>query len=210
MSIVALKRKTETKYNNMSVGSKTGFSLNGTHRNQGFVGQSVISRSLPKTLMKGNTVRGHGSCCGVYRQLGIVQSAVNSTNDATVVKKSVVGTNGMLNTKYRWIRRPAPYISVKPDSNMSLNTQSQYVENLAKNTLKIEKDCEEDITIDTSKKPNYNVYYKKEFCDYTKPESEYLPVTSGEHIRSLNKKCQLLDVFTYPKTTSGTPFAGSV
>jgi hypothetical protein len=34
MSIVALKRKTEARYNNMSVGQKQ-FSINGTTRNQG-------------------------------------------------------------------------------------------------------------------------------------------------------------------------------
>jgi len=54
MSIATLKRKTQTQYNNMSVGSKTGFSLNGTHRSQGYIGQTSLSRSLPKTLMKGN------------------------------------------------------------------------------------------------------------------------------------------------------------
>ena len=65
MSIATLKRKTQTKYNNMSVG-QSGFSINGTHRNQGYVGQTSLSRSLPRTLMRGNTVRGHGGCCGTF------------------------------------------------------------------------------------------------------------------------------------------------
>ena len=60
MSIATLKRKTQAKYNNMSVGNTHGFSINGTHRNQGYVGQTSLSRSLPRTLMKGNAVRGHG------------------------------------------------------------------------------------------------------------------------------------------------------
>ena len=55
MSIVALKRKTNTQYNNMSANRK-GFSLNGTHRSQGYVGQTVLSRSLPRTLMRGNKI----------------------------------------------------------------------------------------------------------------------------------------------------------
>jgi len=43
MSIATLKRKTMTEYNRMSVGY-TNFSLNGTRRNQGYVGQTMLSR----------------------------------------------------------------------------------------------------------------------------------------------------------------------
>jgi len=127
MSIATLKRKTQARYNNMSVGSKDGFSLNGTHRNQGYIGQSSLSRSLPRTLMKGDTPRGHGGCCGTYNITPIVQSAVISTNDPNVVKSSVLGTSGMLATKYRWIRRPAPYATVKQDNNRNLNNQGDYL-----------------------------------------------------------------------------------
>ena len=45
MSIATLKRKTQTKYNNMSVGLN-GFSIVGTHRNQGYVGQPSLTRSI--------------------------------------------------------------------------------------------------------------------------------------------------------------------
>ena len=99
MSIATLKRKSLVKYNNMSVGSPNGFSLNGTHRNQGYIGQTSLSRHLSRTLMKGSTVRGGGGCCGTYYQPGIVQSAVTSLEDSTVVKTSVLGTKGMIDTK---------------------------------------------------------------------------------------------------------------
>ena len=56
MSEATLKRKTAVKYRNMSVGNESknnkGFSLNGTTRNQGYVGQDTLGRSLPKTIMK--------------------------------------------------------------------------------------------------------------------------------------------------------------
>ena len=78
MSIVTLKRKTQTQYNNMSVGSPNGFSLNGGYRNQGYVGQNIISRSLPKTPMKGDTMRGHGGHYGSYVIKPPIQSAVLS------------------------------------------------------------------------------------------------------------------------------------
>ena len=44
MSLATLKRKTAAKYNNMSVGH-ANFSLNGTHRNQGYFGQILRSES---------------------------------------------------------------------------------------------------------------------------------------------------------------------
>jgi hypothetical protein len=48
MSITTLKRKTSAKYNNSSVGQKQ-FSINGTTKNQGWVGQTSLSRSFPMT-----------------------------------------------------------------------------------------------------------------------------------------------------------------
>ena len=70
MSIATLKRKTQTKYNNMSVGTE-GFSINGVFRNQGYVGQTSLTRSLPRTLQKGS-----GGCCGTYNDVPVVLSSV--------------------------------------------------------------------------------------------------------------------------------------
>ena len=73
MSIATLKRKTQTKYNNMSVNTGTGFSLNGTRRNQGYIGQTSLSRSLVRTLRNGTAVRGHGGCCTDASKAPILQ-----------------------------------------------------------------------------------------------------------------------------------------
>jgi hypothetical protein len=144
MSVATLKKKTLAKYNNMSVGDG-GFSLNGTRRSQGYIGQSMVSRHFPSTPMRGNTARGHGGCCGKYNKTTIVQSGVcfptnpingsSANNNPNVIKSSVLGTNGMIQTKYRWIRRPAPYTTVKPDINMIQNTQKAYIEALTKKTV---------------------------------------------------------------------------
>ena len=75
MSIATLKRKTNEKYNNLSVGQKQ-FSINGTTRSQGWVGHTSVSRTVTTP-----------SIC---------------LNDNKVVKPSVVETNGMIKTKYRW------------------------------------------------------------------------------------------------------------
>jgi len=139
MSIVTLKRKTASTYKAMSSGEKQ-FSLNGTLRSQGYVGQTSLSRSLPKTPMKGNVACGHGGCCGTYNNGPIIQSAVISLNDATVVKSSVLNTSGMLDTKYRWITRPDPFAVVKPDSNNHFRG-SDYVNYLKQKTIDKINDC---------------------------------------------------------------------
>ena len=130
MSVATLKRKTQTQYNNMSVGSTKGFSLNGTRRSQGYVGQTTLSRSLPRTLMNGITPRGHGGCCGRYPNKAIVQSAVISLNDPTVVKPSVLSSYGRIeNYEYKYgILRPQPFSTVKPDTNQNMNSSSTYTQ----------------------------------------------------------------------------------
>ena len=148
MSIVTMKKKTATKYNNMSV-NVPQFSLNGGRRSQGWVGQTTLSRSLPNTPMKGNIPKGHGGCCGTYPIGTIVQSAVTSTNDPQVIKPSSLDTSGMLMTKYRWIRRPAPYTSVKPSSYNNLQAQSDYIRRKTKYMLNAERAKKEDKVCDT-------------------------------------------------------------
>lgn len=130
MSIVTLKNKTATQYNNMSVGQKQ-FSLNGGFRNQGWVGQTMLSRSLPRTPMKGNVPKGNGGCCGKYLKKGIIQSAVSSLNDPKVVKNSVINNMGMINTQYRWARRPYPFSVFK----RGVEEQEEYIKSLQKKRL---------------------------------------------------------------------------
>jgi len=139
MSIVTLKRKTYAKYNNMSVG-KPQFSLNGGYRNQGWVGQTSLSRHYPKTPMKG-----HGGCCGQYANVQVVLSAVTSTEKNNVIKTSVKGTEGQLTTQYRWIRRPQPFATVKPDATRHNNDSSTYTDRLRKNTISQANACESTI-----------------------------------------------------------------
>lgn len=151
MSIVALKRKTNTQYNNMSVSQK-GFSLNGTHRSQGYVGQTSLSRSLPRTLMRGNTERGHGGCCGTYPRFHINTVGTglgnNLLNDTNVIKSSVLDTNGMIMTKYRWARRPIPHTSFKENSSYNnSNTSSEYINKLKRTTLSKQCSTTKDVIV---------------------------------------------------------------
>ena len=66
MSINTLKGKSETKYFN-KVSNNQIFSLTGTKRLQGYIGQDNLQRSMkrtPFTRFKGP--RGHGSKYGIY------------------------------------------------------------------------------------------------------------------------------------------------
>ncbi len=80
----------------MSVNAPNGFSINGTRRSQGYVGQTSLSRSFPRTLMRGNSIRGNGGCCGNYIEYPIIKACVESEEDINIVKGSVLGTRGML------------------------------------------------------------------------------------------------------------------
>ena len=203
MSIATLKRKTQTKYNNMSVGTQ-GFSLNGGFRNQGYVGQTSLSRSLPRTLQQG-----HGGCCGTYNNASVVMSSVTSTEDPKIIKKSVLSTSGMLSSKYRWIRRPQPHATVKPDVNNNTSDQSTYITKKIKKTVfEIKKGN------DTSDSSCTNVntitsscVNKNKVCENVRPEEEYLPISSGQYIERLNDKCQENDVVT-ERSTCGVPLPG--
>jgi len=205
MSIATLKRKSQVKYNNMSVGSTNGFSLNGTHRSQGYVGQTSLSRSLPRSLMNGNTLRGHGGCSGTYRIMPVVNNEIKTLNDNSVIKSSVSNTEGMIDTKYRWVRRPYPYAVVKPDNTMNLNTQADYINKIKKETIKEADDC--NVSTDSSKTcTNYNPYFRTNICNFTKPESDYVPISAGEYTTKLQKSCVDNDVYTIPNNTHKTPF----
>ena len=208
MSIVALKKKTAAKYNNMSVNVQQ-FSINGGFRNQGWVGQTSISRSLIKTPHRGATPRGHGGCCGTYN-MSIVKPLEPCTNNNEVVKSSVVSTDGMLDMKYRWISRPAPYSSVKPDVNHNLNQQGDYINRIKKKTL--------DAT--TRQCPSIPKQSCNLSCDLFKTRTTMKtgidnftknvgPIDQSEYVSNTNDQCILVDEeFQKEMNTkpSSTPF----
>jgi len=214
MSIVTLKRKTLAKYNNNSVNSSEGFSLNGTHRNQGYVGQTSLSRSLPHTPMKGNVPKGHGGCCGKYIIWPIVQSGVVSLENSSVVKKSTLSTRGMIDTKYRWIRRPQPFSTTK-FTNVD-NSQGRYIDYITQKTLKETNadgtPCHVNKTVAPIYKKcgNLSNYQAPSLCPesvVTAPVEKTGAMSSSQHIFNIDKKC--IDITEYKPTTfvRRTPFS---
>jgi hypothetical protein len=228
MSIVTMKRKTAAMIKNDSVGVRN-FSLTGTRRNQGYVGQDMRGRTLPKTIMKGNVPRGHGGCCGKYVKGTIVKSItnLNCLNNPSVIKGSVLGTNGMIMTKYRWIRRPQPYSTTKPDVTASqiTHTQGQYISNLSKNTLasadnplcqkfvykptKCPRLFKTDENSQISQITGECVRLTKDITNKVSTPKNGVAMESGLYILQLDDKCGVLDNTTYPRKNQGGPLPGN-
>ena len=231
MSIATLKRKTAANYNNASVGYKQ-FSLNGGYRNQGYVGQPVISRSLPRTLMRGGAVRGHGGCCGTYKVGQIIQSGLNYQENPNVVKSSVINNAGMLVNKYECIRETVKYIPeksnpdytvitkkvniVKPDATNNSNTQGDYIAKISRlnicekaDTDVPDRQCPPDIAKLMS---TPNPYTLKLCTHITKTDKQTgIPNTQGDYIAYLvANKCHVKELNPPQKglaATNNTPFA---
>lgn len=226
MSIVTLKRKTNARYNNVSV-NKPHFSLNGVHRSQGYVGQTMLSRHLVKTPMVGNIPKGYGGCCGSYTIKITYPAGINYQNDYKTIKSSVINTEGMIATKYRWILRPEPYATVKPDNNNNFHTQQDYVDKLRDQTMAQWNTMNNSLTNSKTLTPeqccnsNLGIFTKNYRDDLrtnpltalTKPATNYTSESQGEYIKSLRGDCELActDVYNAPRlmTTFNHACSGS-
>jgi hypothetical protein len=218
MSIATLKKKTAVVYNNMSV-NKKAFSLNGTHRSQGYVGQDTLGRTLPKTIMKGNVAKGHGGCCGQFVKHTIIQSAVVSLNNPNIVKSSVLNTNGMIANKFKWIKRPYPFATVKPDNNLNINAQSDYIRKLQQYTV-INSDnsnCQRNKYVPTNcKKIGAGIFSQNTNSQkllLTKQciiqDNNDVINSEGKYVLLLGKMCVVNDIFKFTHKTNGTPLPGN-
>ena len=224
MSLVALKRKTAAM-KNLSSGQK-GFSINGTHRSQGYIGQTSLSRSLINTP-HGQTgdPEGHGGCCGDFSTTtNIRASETFSLEDENVVKKSVLSTTGMLSNRNRWLKRSAPYTSTKLTAGWT-NGQGDYIAYLKKKAAKCDPTQTDKLlnekevnsvaiskctTTNITRKDGAHVFNKTTVCTFTKPVSDYTSISQGEHIFKLHDKCADQDdvLFKIVSNTRRTPLLG--
>lgn len=200
MSLATLKKKTNAKYNNASVGN-TGFSLNGTHRNQGYVGQTSLSRTIIGTPMRGNVARGHGGCCGTYNT-NMVKPSLCGLEDSKIVKSSVLSSKGMLRLKHKWANRGGEYAPVKPDSNNNNNFSSMYTSYKRREVLNnITKNCPSVLGVisDCS---------VKDCSKITKPKEMYSNIDQSEYIFRKTSECIANDPMQLVSSNSNNPFRG--
>ena len=135
MSIVALKRKSAA-LKNQSTGSSQ-FSINGTTRSQGYVGQTLKSRHLIHTPHEGAVRKDYSGCCN---DLDIPPSEIINLEDSSVVKTSVLSYKGMMAKRMLG----TTFNVVKPDSNHIGTHQGAYIDRLKRKNLKqIEDYCPE-------------------------------------------------------------------
>ena len=121
MFIVALKRKTNTKYSKIS--SNNFFSINNNRRVE-----SHSNKHQTQTPMKGNVPRGHGSCCGhypivinksQYNNYDLHERQFNGGNHGVSVKTN----RASIYYRNKWINSQYPNIVVK---DMSVKHYSDY------------------------------------------------------------------------------------
>lgn len=181
MSLVVLKRKSQTKYSKIS--SKKGdFSINNPRR----VG-SHSNQHQTQTPMKGNVPRGHGSCCGHY-PIVIHKSQYNNydphvrdfVSDKSNTGVSVKNNRSSISSRNKWIKSTYPNYIVK---NTNAMEYSEYL-----NSLNGETETSVQETVGTicngiahcEKKTSKNIVKKTGTMDY----SDYIKSKNF-----LNKNC---------------------
>jgi len=114
MSIVVLKKKSRRFKAPISGIDNYGFSLNGTHRNIGVVGQTNLARSTHNTRFRGNEPMGSGGCCGKYVKKisnsgqGVLpggSGGFGGFNNDKVVKRSNKNTKGFITEQLEFGRQ---------------------------------------------------------------------------------------------------------
>ena len=129
MSLVALKRKSTTRYSKLS--SKKGdFSINNPRR----VG-SHTNQHQTQTPMKGNVPRGHGSCCGHYPVV-INKSQYNNydfherefNGDKANPGISVKNNRASISSRNKWMQSTYPNYIVK---KMGTYDYSEYYDRIS-------------------------------------------------------------------------------
>jgi len=176
----------------MSVG-QAHFSLNGTRRLQGYVGQNTISRSFPKTPMTGNTARGNGGNNGSYYNPPVPISplcAGDFTNDPTQIKSSVLSNSGQLELRFR----PEVYNLYKPDDTSNQSTSGQYTEKLTA--------CAQQPLCSTQRVVNNPNLFKTQCCS----NSLFTRATNPQQ-RSSRENTITKDSFAYTATNQGSYIA---
>ena len=198
--IATLKKKTYAKYNNSSVGLPH-FSINGTLRNQGYVGQTSLSRSLPRTLYNGIYPRGHGGCCGTFKIGQTVQSGIMPLNNPNVIKSSVISSKGMIEEETKCLNslripnwnkqlpQHTPLTKVKPDNNQHNNTQSDYTINLAKKTIQKYNACTALNQVKKQGTIENRPRIPTQICNYTKDSSALSAISQSERVIQINNQC---------------------
>lgn len=180
-----------------------GFSLNGPHRNVGYIGKSS-AMSKNGTPFRGTQPLGCGGHLGTYARPEPVYNSnrvIVEGNQWLYVKPTVLTTYGMLEKKYKWIKNGVyPNYWVQPNySGMQTDTKSQgtYLHDLTTANMCV---------LDINNSAKYEGYIKNSgptLCENTTAKFKYndmarngpytkrlqQPETSSEHTLRIQRKC---------------------
>ena len=98
MSLAVLVRKSKQYTDRVSGCGHAGFSLNGGYRNQGWVGQDLLGRTIIRTPFRGVDPIGHGGKNGTYVTT-VLAGGSPCTNDPAIVKRSNMNTPGYISSR---------------------------------------------------------------------------------------------------------------
>ena len=200
MSIVALKRRTNAT-NNVSTGGS--FSLTGTLRNQGYVGQTGDSRSITYTRIKSNVP---GEISGAFAA-NVVKPYFNCLNDSTVVKTGAMSQQAYINTRFQCLLAGSETV-VKPGSTQNENVQSAYTSYKAKKALAdyvktLDPTCVTPVAASTC--ANYNHQMSTNMCNIVTNEEDLSAYKQSDFVKILTKTCIDADSFDIPTTINNVP-----
>jgi hypothetical protein len=156
-----------------------GFSLSGTHRNVGYVGQNM-RMSKSGTPFRGVHAMGNGGCCGTYDTKDpVINSRVVETmgDQYQYVKPSVVSQRGMLRKKYKYLyngQYPNYIVKDVQSGDMTDNKSQQvYIDKLA-----AANDCVQDIN-NSKKFEGFKVKCGPTGCSTTTAKYKYNTMASN-------------------------------
>ena len=134
MSIATLKKKSQRYFNPISSGKL--FSINNNLRNQGWVGQTSLSRSNVRALKNGTDYVGHGGCCGTYPISNLTDGIFTNPNPEVIT--STKNTNGLILSK---IIHPTRVYNNNLPNNLSLYNVVQKFDDDHLRKLKLKHTC---------------------------------------------------------------------
>lgn len=191
-----------------------GFSLNGGHRNVGYVGQSMaMSRNGTPYYGKFPQNARHGQI-GVDPVFNVNRNSILGTQ-AEYIKPSVLSTRGMLRLKYRWAYNGQyPNFWVQPNYTGNLTdsaSQAVYIQSLAaKNSGIIDINNPEKYVAhlnagcgDCEKRRNFTDI--NSYAPYSK--TLYQPLSGDQYVNYIQRKCMnpVGAQKPYPYAVSGLP-----
>jgi len=181
-----------------------GFSLNGGHRNVGYVGQSM-AMSKNGTSFRGKYPRGAGGACGNYQSGDIVYNSaqvVTLGDQYKYIKPTVLSDFRTFRNKYKWA-----YTGAYPNNVVQANGQGNLSENSSQGVYLHKLSVANDCVVDTNDSEKYvdNIKSCGPFgCSKTSgrgytyntaaanaPYTKllYQPQTSGQHTMRIQRKC---------------------